>query len=60
MINVTANTASRDSTLRRDALDKRLDKLEADNHTLMIQVGCLRKQILDIEGKKSYVQADAS
>jgi len=41
-------------------LDKRLDKLEADNHTLKIQIGCLRKQVLDIEGKKSYVQGDAS
>ena len=28
-------------------LDKRVEKLE-------IQVSCLRKQVLDLEGKKSY------
>ena len=55
-----------------DELDKRLKKLEdqmgwilaryadtGDNpkiEKLEIQVNCLRKQVLDIEGKKSYTE----
>ena len=55
-----------------DELDKRLKKLEdqmgwilaryadtGDNpkiQKLEIQVNCLRKQVLDIEGKKSYTE----
>ena len=52
-------------------LDKRLDKLEAQVswivsnpaavsskrvEKLEIQVNCLRKQVLDLEGKKSYTE----
>ena len=70
MINVTANTAARDSVIRRAEEEKRLKKLEdqmswiiaryaeaGDNPKIEkhdIQIACLRKQVLDLEGKKSY------
>ena len=67
---INAHTTPRDSEIRRTELDERLKKLEdqmswiIDRHfdqgdnpkiqKLEIQVNCLRKQVLDIEGKKSY------
>ena len=66
---INAHNVPKDSTLRRTDLDKRLEKLEAQVswivsnpaavsservEKLEIQVSCLRKQVLDLEGKKSY------
>tara|TARA_B110001454_G_scaffold196029_1_gene198659 strand:+ start:270 stop:560 length:291 start_codon:yes stop_codon:yes gene_type:complete len=74
MINVTANTAARDSVIRRAEEEKRLKKLEdqmswiiaryaeaGDNPKIEkhdIQIACLRKQVLDLEGKKSYTDIE--
>ena len=69
---ITGHTTPRPSGLKRDEMEKRLKKLEdqvgwlvarwtdtGDNpkiEKLEIQVNCLRKQVLDIEGKKSYTE----
>ena len=69
---ITAHNVPKDSTLRRTDVDERVKKLEdqmgwilaryadtGDNpkiEKLDIQVNCLRKQVLDIEGKKSYIR----
>ena len=74
MINVTANTAARDSVIRRAEEEKRLKKLEdqmswiiaryaeaGDNPKIEkhdIQIACLRKQVLDLEGKMSYTDIE--
>jgi len=69
---INAHNVPKDSTLRRTDVDERVKKLEdqmgwilaryadtGDNpkiEKLEIQVNCLRKQVLDIEGKKSYIR----
>ena len=69
---INAHNSPRDSEIRRTELDERLKKLEdqmswiIDRHfdtgnnpkieKLEIQVNCLRKQVLDLEGKKSYTE----
>ena len=69
---INAHNSPRDSEIRRIELDERLKKLEdqmswiIDRHfdtgnnpkieKLEIQVNCLRKQVLDLEGKKSYTE----
>ena len=37
-------------------MTRRLDKLELTVMEQAIQISCLRKQVLDIEGKKSYTE----
>ena len=44
---INAHNTPRDSETRRADVNKRIEKLE-------IQVNCLRKQVLDLEGKKPY------
>ena len=46
---INAHNTPRDSETRRADVNKRIEKLE-------IQVNCLRKQVLDLEGKKSYTE----
>ena len=69
---ITGHTTPRGSGIKRNEMEKRLKKLEdqvgwlvarwtdtGDNpkiEKLEIQVNCLRKQVLDIEGKKSYTE----
>ena len=69
---INAHNVPKDSTLRRTDVDERVKKLEdqmgwilaryadtGDNpkiEKLETQVNCLRKQVLDIEGKKSYIR----
>ena len=67
---ITGHTTPRPSGIKSNEIDKRLKKLEdqvgwiiarnaesGDNPKIQkmeIQINCLRKQVLDIEGKKSY------
>ena len=46
---ITGHTTPRPSGIKSNEIDKRLKKLED-------QIACLRKQVLDLEGKKSYTE----
>ena len=46
---ITGHTTPRPSGIKRNEMERRIEKLE-------IQVQCLRQQVLDIEGKKSYTE----
>ena len=69
---INAHNTPRPSGLKRNEMEKRLKKLEdqigwmlaryatmSDNpkiEKMEIQINCLRKQVLDLEGKKSYTE----
>ena len=69
---ITGHTTPKGSGIKRNEMEKRLKKLEdqvgwlvarwtdtGDNPKIQkmeIQINCLRKQVLDIEGKKSYTE----
>ena len=69
---INAHNVPRDSVIARSDMDKRLKKLEDQMNWLVaryaeagdnpkiekhdIQIACLRKQVLDLEGKKSYTE----
>ena len=69
---ITGHTTPRGSGIKRNEMEKRLKKLEDQMNWLVaryaeagdnpkiekhdIQIACLRKQVLDLEGKKSYTE----
>lgn len=53
---ITGHTTPRPSGIKRNEMEKRIEKLEERTKELKIMVNCLRKQMLDMGGKKSYTE----